>query len=135
MLIHTVHFHNDFLIACWIMTFCLVCALIACIGLLWRACVTSHTREIFDYAAGLIDLLLNLLGSMYYVAGSYNMTDSSKAQGKHHFCVLHIQSTDVLIWCWYHYSTIYVTLRVKTLRMKLIKKYFTTDFISFHFIA
>lgn len=65
------HLVNDWLIVCWVVLICCILATICTVALLMFESSEHYRRGIFDYATGLFDMILFLIGSMYIVAGSY----------------------------------------------------------------
>jgi len=65
------HVANDMLILSWGMYFSCILGLIGCLGLLAIASQHHHQREIYDYAANSVDMILFTAGSIYFTAGWY----------------------------------------------------------------
>jgi len=65
------HFANDWLIACWMIVLGCVLSSFVTLALLLAEIAVGNGRGIFDYSTGLVDVVLFLIGSMYFTAGSY----------------------------------------------------------------
>lgn len=71
------HVSSDWLAACW---FICIATFICAIGSYLLIFSATNDRQVFVYTSGFVDCLLFLIGSMYYVAGSYcETTDLSDA--------------------------------------------------------
>lgn len=66
-----VHMDNDMLILSWCMYLGCIVGLIGVIGLLVIAAHHHHRREIYEYSANLVDMILFTIGSIYFTAGWY----------------------------------------------------------------
>lgn len=70
------HVANDWLIVCWLSAIGCFLAVLLSIALLVSSIQAHDKRGIFDWATGLADMIMFLIGSMYLVAGSYPVSES-----------------------------------------------------------
>lgn len=64
------HVQTDWLAACW---FCVYGCLLWAIGSWYFCIIAENGRQIFVWVSSLVDAVLFLIGTAYYVAGSYPM--------------------------------------------------------------
>lgn len=81
------HCQNDWLVGCWMTFYACLFAALGCYLLLLMA---ENDRQIFIYLTGFCDCGIFLLGSMYYVAGSY---PSDSAYSK---CHVELETVNVI---------------------------------------
>lgn len=65
------HLQNDWLAGMWFNLIITIVLTIGNLGLLFKCLLKHNPEEIFIYGLGLVDFLLFLIGSFYFVAGSY----------------------------------------------------------------
>ena len=66
------HYSSDLLILSWMSLAGNIMAVMMCAGMLIDACrAGKNGRDIFDYATGLADILIFLIGSIYFTSGFY----------------------------------------------------------------
>lgn len=70
------HVANDWLAACW---FFLFCSVLWALGSIVYICIARNERQDFIYAASLADAVLFVIGSAYFVAGSYPMQGTASS--------------------------------------------------------
>jgi len=76
------HVQNDMLILSWGMYFSCILGLIGCLGLLAIATRHGAQREIYDYAANSVDMVMFLVGALYFTAGWYVVQPGSSDDGE-----------------------------------------------------
>jgi hypothetical protein len=64
-----VHIQNDWLLSIWMMLIFCVMSVIMCIGQLIHYCSLHYKRGIYDYSAALVDCVMFMIGTMYFIAG------------------------------------------------------------------
>lgn len=69
------HLNNDWLAGTWFVFWGTLLATVVCIGLLILSLLEGSPLQIFIYSTGLIETLCFLIGSTYFVSGSYDDID------------------------------------------------------------
>ena len=75
-----VHAKTDMLIVCWLSLFASICATFGCIVVFIYYITKSDALGMFNYSTGAVDMVLFTIGTVYYLAGSY---ESEKVQQQH----------------------------------------------------
>ena len=66
------HCSTDWLVALWISFFGSVLCTIGCVALLIKNYHNGNQRQLYIYSTGIANMVFFVIGSMYYLAGSYN---------------------------------------------------------------
>ena len=66
------HTENDWLILCWLFLIGSILCTLGCVAALIYECSIHNLRGIYDLATASVDTLLVVIGSVYFVAGSYD---------------------------------------------------------------
>ena len=66
------HVENDWLVLCWLFLIGSMLCTLGCIATLVYECSTHNRRGIYDLTTASVDTLLVVIGSVYFVAGSYD---------------------------------------------------------------
>ena len=69
------HLNNDWLAGTWFVFWGTLLATVVCIGLLILSLMEGNPLQLFNYSTGLIETLCFLIGSTYFVCGSYDDID------------------------------------------------------------
>lgn len=69
------HLNNDWLAGTWFVFWGTPLATVVCIGLLILSLMEGNPLQLFNYSTGLIETLCFLIGSTYFVCGSYDDID------------------------------------------------------------
>ena len=75
------HAQTDWLVACWAFLLVSFLGFVGCLAALVNYCSKHNRRGIYDFITASVDLLLIVIGSLYFVAGSYDVEDQQAVAG------------------------------------------------------